>query len=138
MIEEVEAGEINYEDYKFKSEYRNTLVVRNDQDGFCSDCHYLIVVVAKKLTDSSLVLVGENAKLTLPKEKILFDSIVDEDTITSADFYMTTPGKMMTKVHQGQIKIELSFGSKTESYTFDRNKKIYYTDYDFENDRDSF
>ena len=61
------------EDFKFKTSYKNTLVIKPDEDGFCSDCHYLIYVKADKMTETTIFLGSEDTKISLERDKVLYD-----------------------------------------------------------------
>ena len=92
LFDEIENNKLEYQSFDFKSMYRNTLIVDSTTEGFCYDCYYLVVVEAAKSTDSSIVLMGQNAKLTLNSDKILFDEIRDRDTQTLVNFYEVSEG----------------------------------------------
>lgn len=77
----IASDSVKKEDFNFKSHYRNTLIVDNGT-GYCFDCFYLVVVYANQNTDSSIVFVGEDAKVILPDDKILFDEMVNKDSKT--------------------------------------------------------
>ena len=88
------------------------------------------MVVAQIQTESSIFM-GDADSVIPIGNKILFDEIHKEGTISKTKFYNVKPGKLMVKVHAGAIKIDLKYKNKTESYFFYRNKKVQHVLYNF-------
>lgn len=76
-------------------------MIKYDQKGFCTDCHYLIYIKAEALTETTIFMGDENSKVSLTPGKVLYDEF-DEMNVTSlATYYKVSSGKMMVKVHSG-------------------------------------
>ena len=117
---------IEYSKFSFKTGYKNTLVIKNDQEGYCSDCHYIIYVKATKPTQSTIWLGDENSKVSLEKGKVYYDEFDTLDTISMATFYKVSSGKILIKVHTGDIKVELEYHEQKWEKEFKTSKTIYH------------
>ena len=108
-FKDIRENNIKLSEFKFKTSYKNTLLVKPGEDGFCSDCHYLIYVQADRDTKTTIFLGSESTKVSLHKDKILFDELHTENTTTLATFTPVSAGDIMVKVHAGTIQVELSY-----------------------------
>ena len=131
-------GDIDYSKFKFKTGYKNSLVIKNDQEGYCSDCHYLIYVKATKLTETTIWMGDENSKVSLEKGKVYYDEFDTLDTIAMATFYKVSSGKLLVKVHSGNIKVELEYHEQKWEKDFETNKKVYHEEYNFTKHEDNY
>ena len=104
VLKNIREGKLFPKDFAFRSEYKNSIFIDKTDERFCSDCYYLIMIEAERQTESSIFM-GDAQSVIPIGNKILFDEIHGEDTISKTKFYNVKPGKLMVKVHAGSIKI---------------------------------
>ena len=46
ILKRIKENKLNPEEFDFKSEYKNSIYIDKDDEKFCSDCYYLIMIVA--------------------------------------------------------------------------------------------
>lgn len=61
------------------------------------------------MAETTLYLGGENSKVSLENNKVLYDEIQNKDSASLATFYKVSPGSLLVKVHSGKIKVDLSY-----------------------------
>ena len=101
-------------------------MINSTSKEFCTNCYYLINIHAKKQMEGSIYMGGENSKISMSDDKILFDEINTQNATTYATFYKVSSGKLQVKVHTGKIKFEMTYSSQKFSNSYAQNKKVYH------------
>ena len=79
--------EINYASFALNSPYQNRLVVEPESAIYCSNCYYILAVVATKHTVSTIFLGDDETLLPLSSEKVVIDILEKSGQSTKGSFY---------------------------------------------------
>jgi hypothetical protein len=100
---------VSYQDFQFRSEHKNRLLLNDTNRFFCQGCHYLLAVVAVKHTESSLYLGDEITKVPLSSDKVLNDILSEPSSTTRGEFYPMENGVLEVKVHSGKVEVTINY-----------------------------
>ena len=77
---------------------------------FCEGCYYIVAVVSKKLTESTLFYGDENTPIPI-SEKVINDMIPFKGSKVTGEYQGEDQFELQVKIHTGRLKITIIKGS---------------------------